>query len=123
MTKRLSWLDFAHTIEPDIWLLERILNSDDNHINYTSNQIKAIRLKYQAMIAEPTIIEKTMSPEQLFDTRNPLWAQGYTIQELYDWFKFGTPLDGYDGVDAIIQASEKLDQAIKQQYSSRKGLK
>lgn len=120
MSKRLNWWDFAHTTEPDIWLLERILNSDDNHINYTRNQIKAIRLKYQALIAKPTIIEKTMSPEQLFNARNPLWAQGYTIQELYDWFKFRTPLDGYDRVDAIIQASEKLDQAIKQQYSTRK---
>lgn len=117
MNKRLNWWEFAHTTEPDIRLLERILDSDNHYNKY---QIKAIRLKYQALIAKPTIIEKTMSPEQLFNARNPLWAQGYTIQELYDWFKFRTPLDGYDRVDAIIQASEKLDQAIKQQYSTRK---
>ena len=119
MTKRLDWWDFAHTTEPDIWRLERILNSD-NH--YDKNQIKAIRLKYQALIAEPTIIEKTMSPEQLFNARNPLWASRYTIQELYDWFKFSKPLDGYDRIDAIIKVSEKLNNAIKEQYN-RKELK
>lgn len=119
MTKRLNWWDFAHTTEPDIWLLERILHSD-NH--YDRNQIKAIKLKYQALIAEPTIIEKTMSPEQLFNARNPLWTQGYTIQELYDWYKFRKPLDGYDRVDEIIRVSEKINNAIKEQYKARKDL-
>ena len=106
MTERPSWLEFAHKTKPDIWLLERILNTDDCNY-YTNNQIKAIRLKYQALIAEPTIIEKTMSPEQLFNARNPLWTQGYTIQELYDWFKYRKPLDGYDRVDAIIKVTLK----------------
>lgn len=68
MTKSPTWLNFAHTTKPDIKLLKRILNSDDYNY-YTTNQIKAVRLKYQALIAEPTIIEKTMSPEQLFNAR------------------------------------------------------
>jgi len=121
MTKSPTWLDFAHTTKPDIKLLKRILNSDDYNY-YTTNQIKAVRLKYQALIAEPTIIEKTMSPEQLFNARNPLWASGYTIQELYDWFKYRKPLDGYDRIDAIIKVSEKLNNTIKEQYN-RKELK
>lgn len=119
MTKRLNWWNFANTTEPDIWLLERILHSD-NH--YDRNQIKAIKLKYQALIAKPTIIEMTMSPKQLFNARNPLWASGYTIQELYDWYKFRKPLDGYDRVDAIIRVSERLNNAIKEQYKARKDL-
>lgn len=119
MTKRLNWWDFAHTTEPDIWLLERILHSDNQ---YDRDQIKAIKLKYQALIAKPTIIEKIMSPEQLFNARNPLWTQGYTIQELYDWFKFRKPLDGYNRVDEIIRVSEKINNAIKEQYN-RKELK
>lgn len=121
MTKSPTWLDFAHTTKPDIKLLKRILNSDDYNY-YTTNQIKAVRLKYQALIAEPTIIEKTMSSEQLFNARNPLWASGYTIQELYDWFKFRKPLDGYDRVDAIIRVSEQINNAIKEQYKARKDL-
>lgn len=107
MTKRLNWWGFAHKTKPNIKLLDRILNSDDCNL-YDRNQIKAIRLKHQTLIAEPTIIEKTMSPEQLFNVNNPLWASGYTIQELYDWFKFRKPLDGYDRVDAIIRVSEQL---------------
>ena len=121
MTKRPDWLEFAHTTKPDIWILERILNTDDCNY-YNRDQIKAIRLKYQALITEPTIIEKTMSPEQLFNIQNPLWACGYTIQELYDWFKYRKPLDGYDRIDAIIKVSEKLNNAIKEQYN-RKELK
>lgn len=121
MTKSPTWLDFAHTTKPDIKLLKRILNSDDYNY-YTTNQIKAVRLKYQALIAKPTIIEQTMSPEQLFNARNPLWASGYTIQELYDWFKFRKPLDGYDRVDAIIRVSEQINNAIKEQYKARKDL-
>ena len=114
MTKRLNWWDFAHTTEPDIWLLERILHSD-NH--YDRNQIKAIKLKYQALIAEPTIIEKTMSPEQLFNARNPLWTQGYTIQELYYYFKYRKEFNNYKQVDAVIRKGEKISQAIKK-YNS-----
>ena len=119
MTNRPDWLKFAHTTEPDTLLLERILNSDNQ---YDRDQIKAIRLKHQALNTKPTIIEKTMSPEQLFNARNPLWASGYTIQELYDWFKYRKPLDGYDRIDAIIKVSEKLNNAIKEQYN-RKELK
>ena len=76
MTKSPTWLDFAHTTKPDIKLLKRILNSDDYNY-YTTNQIKAVRLKYQALIAEPTIIEKTMSPAQLYASNSPLWANNY----------------------------------------------
>lgn len=121
MTKQPDWLKFAHKTKPDIWLLEQILHSDDCTL-YNRNQIKAIRLKYQAIITEPTIIEKTMSAEQLFNAQNPLWASGYTIQELYDWFKYHKPLDGYDRVDAIIKVSEQINRAIKEQYSVKKGI-
>ena len=116
MTKRPNGYEYAYKKEPDIELLKKILNNNNYNFDYTNNQTKAIRLKYQALITEPNIIEKTMSPEQLFNVRNPLWARGYTIQELYDWFKFRKPLDGYDQVDAITKKNEKLNKAIKEQY-------
>lgn len=112
MTKRPTWYEYAYEKEPDIELLKKILN-DDFSTGYTNNQIKAIQLKYKAMTVEPTVIEKTMSPKQLFNVQNPLWAKDYTIQELCYWFKYRKPLDGYDQVDAIIRKSEKLDKAIK----------
>ena len=116
MTKRPNWYEYAYEKEPDIERLKKILNNNNYNFDYTNNQIKAIRLKYQALITEPTIIEKTMSPEQLFNIQNPLWASRYTIQELYDWFKYRKPLDDYNRVDAIIKVSEKLNKAIKEQY-------
>lgn len=122
MTKRPNWYKYAYEKEPDIELLKQILEADDFDIIYNKPKRKAIRLKYQAMTTVPNLIEKTMSPEQLFNARNPLWASGYTIQELYDWFKYRKPLDGYDRIDAIIKVSEKLNNAIKEQYN-RKELK
>ena len=116
MTKRPNWYEYAYEKEPDIELLKKILNNNNYNFDYTNNQTKAIRLKYQALITEPNIIEKTMSPEQLFNVRNPLWARGYTIQELYDWFKYRKPLDGYDQVDAITKKNEQLNNTIKEQY-------
>lgn len=116
MTERPTWWKFARKKEPDIELLEQFLN-DDFGAGYTKNQVQAIQLKYQAMITEPTIIEKTMSPEQLFHVQNPLWARDYTIQELYYYFKYRKEFDNYTQVEAVIRKGEKLNQAIKK-YNS-----
>lgn len=102
---------------PDIANLKRLVEIHKAPVG-TKDELQALDLKYRAITHVPTTIEKTMTPAQLFNVRNPLWALGYTIQELYDWYKFRTPLDGYDRVDAIIKASKKLDQAIKQQYKA-----
>lgn len=65
-------------------LLEKALENDGLLVD-KEHSLKAIELKYQAMTTEPTIIEKTMSPKQLFDAGSPLWASGYTVQELYSY--------------------------------------
>ena len=58
-----------------------------------SPRLTPIRTYYQAMTTVPTIIEKTMSPAQLFKSESPLWAHGQTIyriqevQDLYDRIK------------------------------------
>lgn len=52
-------------------------------------KLRAIRLYYATRTLEPTMMEKTMSPEQLFQANSPFWATGLTIlhiqgiQELY----------------------------------------
>ena len=112
MIEQSTWWKYAHKKEPDIELLEQILNADFN-LGYATNQIKAIQLKYNAMIAEPTMIEKTMSPEQLFNVQNPLWARNYTIRQLYYYYKYRKEFDNYKQVDAVIRKGEKLNQAIK----------
>ena len=116
MTKQPKWWKYARTTEPDIELLEQLLNDDISYF-YSKNQVQAIQLKYRAMMAEPTIIEKTMSPETLFNAGNPLWARHYTIQELYYYYKYRKEFDNYKQVDAVIRKGEKLNQAIKK-YNS-----
>lgn len=123
MINRPDWINYAYKKEPDIEMLKKALKNEQWLITDREIKLEAIRLKYQAMTTVPSIIEKTMSPEQLFNARNPLWAKGYAIQELYDWFKFRKPLDGYDQVGAIIKVSKQLNNAIKQQYSVRKEVK
>ena len=57
---------------PNIHELERFLKTAQS-IEHTHN-LKAFELKYQAMTTVPTTIEKTMSPWQLYESNNPLWA-------------------------------------------------
>lgn len=45
-------------------------------------KLRAIRRYYAAQTAEPTMIEKTMSPAQLFQTDSPFWVKGLTISQI-----------------------------------------
>ena len=48
------------------------------------NDIQALRVKYQALITNPSPIEKTMAPYQLFEIHSPLWALPYTAIEVFN---------------------------------------
>jgi hypothetical protein len=39
------------------------------------HKLRALRLKYEAMTTVPTTIEKTMTPYQLYQSGNPMWAK------------------------------------------------
>ena len=45
-------------------------------------KLRAIRLYYATRTLEPTMMEKTMSPEQLFQVHSPFWATGLTITHI-----------------------------------------
>ena len=72
---------------PDINELKNFL--EKAHIIEHVYNPRALELKYQAMTTNPTTIEKTMSPYQLYKIDNPLWAidlsalqlQGFLNQE------------------------------------------
>lgn len=61
---------------PNIEELENFIKAAENFrfCNNDSQNIKALRLKYQAMTTVPTSIQKTMSPYQLYASNSPLWA-------------------------------------------------
>lgn len=98
------WQKYAYEKEPDIELLEKALENDGLLVD-KEHSLKAIELKYQAMTTEPTIIEKTMSPKQLFDAGSPLWASGYTVQELYSYMRYDMPVNDYNTIEFIIQSA------------------
>ena len=51
---------------------------------FTLNDIQALRLKHQALTHNPSSIEKTMAPYQLFEIQSPLWALHYTAIEVFN---------------------------------------
>ena len=63
-------------VNPNIEELENFIKAAENFrfCNKDSQNINALRLKYQAMTTVPTTIEKTMSPYQLYAVNSPLWA-------------------------------------------------
>lgn len=49
---------------------------------YVPEDNTELELKYQAMQITPTVIEKTMTPMQLFTAHNPLWALNLTGNQI-----------------------------------------
>ena len=88
------WEHIAQMIDEN-WSLRDIKTFLDAQIpdGAYSPRLTPIRTYYQAVITVPTLIEKTMSPAQLFKSESPLWAHGRTIyriqqvQELYKRIK------------------------------------
>lgn len=117
MTKRPNWWKFAYEKEPDIELLERILHDDDYDFDAHDKETeefrhKATQIKYQAMAAIPTAIEKTMTPEQLFDAQSPLWARGYSVQQLYYYAQIHPLCTDYKRIDKIMRMGEHIPRSI-----------
>lgn len=59
-------------VNPNLHELEQFLNANEAYEQ--AHKLRGLKLKYQAMITEPTTIEKTMTHYQLYQANNPLWA-------------------------------------------------
>ncbi len=71
-------LESQTTDEIDLALLKAYLEATEKYGNTTvSIRYQALKLKYEALTTVPTIIEKTMSPAQLYASGSPLWANNY----------------------------------------------
>lgn len=75
---------YAYDTRPDIKILKQILEDKDSHIFYTERNLKTIRLKYRAITEVPSIIEKTMSDVQLFESGSPFWTKNLTVAQIHD---------------------------------------
>ena len=64
--------------ELDLKLLKTYLEATEKYGNTKVNiRYLALKQKYEALTTAPTIIEKTMSPAQLYASGSPLWANNY----------------------------------------------
>lgn len=91
--------NLMNAIEPHAELLDTFLECNDG-----SWDLRALELKQKARSIVPTIIEKTMSPLQLFEADNPLWTTVFT---------------GYQ-VNNIIQAPSPKDALLVQQSLNKR---
>lgn len=81
--KKRHWEFVCATIntKTDIKYVKEFLNAKvPKGIN--KDKLRVIRLYYATKTTEPTMIEKTMSPAQLFQINSPFWAVGLTITQI-----------------------------------------
>lgn len=78
-------------IEPHTELLDTFLECQDG--SWGAHDIGALELKQKARTIVPTLIEKTMSPVQLFDADNPLWTTIFTGYQVRDIIQAPSPKD------------------------------
>ena len=60
-------------------VIEKYFETDNKYGHEDNTELE---LKYQAMQITPTVIEKTMTPMQLFVAQNPLWARNLTGNQI-----------------------------------------
>ena len=68
--------------ELDLKLLKAYLEATEKYDNTKILKYQALKLKYEALITVPTIIEKTMSPAQLYASNSPLWALNFAGEDI-----------------------------------------
>lgn len=77
--RNLGFLLLMAQKEPDIKALKFLLNLNWHK---TGQNLQILKSKYKLMHRAPSLIEKTMTPFQLYKTKNPLWKvnlSGYNI--------------------------------------------
>ena len=103
---------YENLIEPDIKLLKTLLDATGS--NKIGNPIKreAIKRKYLSLTYNPTLIEKTMTPKQLFTAGHPLWEKPYTINEIEFILKNMNDCTCYEELEDMIKSLKEFEHLI-----------
>lgn len=80
--------NLMNAIEPHAELLKTFLEYNDG-----SWDLRALKLKQKARTIVPTLIEKTMTPLQLFEAENPLWTTVFTGYQVNNIIQAPSPKD------------------------------
>lgn len=81
--------DITHNKNPTADQLRHLLKNDPR-VQQKDTYRQAIELKLQALTQEPTTIEKTMTPKQLYNANSPFWTNEYDVCDLEYYFQLGT---------------------------------
>ena len=82
MIAQIKWEEHFNKLKteklPNIRQLEDFFSQPPYYFNTIFHSLK---LKYQALTTEPTVIEKTMTPWQLYSSNSPHWTNRLTAEE------------------------------------------
>ena len=78
--------NLMNAIEPHAELLDTFLECNNGSWN-----LRALELKQKARNIVPTLIEKTMTPLQLFEAGNPLWTKTLTGYQVHNVIQARSP--------------------------------
>lgn len=98
-------------LQKEIKTVKMYLDIEEKYGDVNLISYQALRLKYEALTMVPTVIEKTMTPAQLYASDSPLWAYNYTeadIRNILERLK-GKPKteESFNTVLAIINNNDK----------------
>lgn len=123
MTKIPEWEEYCDLVEPDVNLLKVALENADRDDFHEYVTLEAVKQKYQSLVYEPTVIEKTMTPKQLFTAGHPLWARPYTINEIEYIMRNMHECTCYEDVESMICAYKEMMKYLHHQTTNWKGIK
>lgn len=123
MTKIPERQEYCDPVEPDVNLLKAVLENADSNEFHDHAALEAVKQKYQSLIHEPTVIEKTMTPKQLFTAGHPLWAKPYTINEIEYILRNMHECTCYEDLESMICAYKEMMKHLYHQTTNWKGMK
>lgn len=98
--------------------LETVTKSESTDWRIKS-EIDALRLKHQALTTNPSPIEKTMAPYQLFETNSPLWTLSYTamdVEHIID--AYNTVESKYKQMDDCVKVLFEVQEQLNNSYAA-----
>ena len=108
MTKIPEWQEYCDLVEPDVDLLKTVLDDTDRNEFHDHVALEVVKQKYLSLIHEPTVIEKTMTPKQLFTAGHPLWARPYATDEIEYVMRNMHECTCYEDVESMIEDYKEL---------------
>ena len=106
----MTYYETCNNPKPTINELEHLLKNDPR-VHQKKAYKQALELKLQAIKQEPSLIEKTMTEEQLYNANNPLWANAYSIFDLECYFQIA-PHPSWTAATTFIKQIRAITPAV-----------